>query len=97
MRTTMLAAMVGLVPLLAAAQADPAYWQIMGVGGGLREQPFAGATAGAQPPTGTVVRNLGCETSRGRSWCEVELLDQPGVRGWVGATNLLAAEDPAAD
>jgi len=84
-------------PLAATAAADwPAYWAIMGVGGALREQPLAGGALVVRPPVGTVVRNLGCEEAAGRTWCDVELLDHPGVHGWVGSVNLRKAPDPTA-
>ena len=83
-----------LIPLSAAAQDTQSYWKVMGVGGGMRARPLAGAAIVARPATGTVVKNVSCETSAGRKWCQVELLDQPGVTGWIGATNLLAAAPP---
>lgn len=86
---------LALAPLPAAAQdQEPGYWEIVGVGGAIRSSPLAGGGVVDRPEAGTVVRNLGCERSAGREWCEVERLDGPEARGWVGRTNLKAAEAP---
>lgn len=77
--------------LPAAGQGEPGFWEIVGVGGVLRRAPLDGGGVIARPPAGTVVKNLGCQDSRGRRWCQVQLLDEPGVVGWIGNNNLRIA------
>ena len=75
----------------AAGQSGPGVWEIVGVGGALRRVPVDGGGVIARPEAGSLVKNLGCQNSRGRRWCQVELMDQPGVSGWIGNNNLRAA------
>jgi hypothetical protein len=44
----------------------------------------------------TVVRNLGCERSEGRMWCQVPIAPEDGASiGWVAAEYLVPAAGPA--
>ncbi len=80
----------------AAQTANPAFWEVVGVGGALRTVPADGSGVIDRPDAGEIVRNLGCRQSRGRRWCEVELVDRPGVKGWIGNNNLRVASQPGA-
>ena len=74
-----------------AGAAEPEFWEIVGVGGVLRSVPMEGGAVVDRPDPGTVVKNLECQQSRGRNWCRVERIDQPGVSGWIGTNNLRAS------
>jgi uncharacterized protein YraI len=41
---------------------------------------------------GAGVKNFGCSEFNGYQWCKVEVVDQPGVAGWVPARYLLAVD-----
>lgn len=77
--------------------ASPAFWEVVGVGGALRTVPVDGSGVIDRPESGEIVRNLGCRESRGRRWCQVELLDTPGVTGWIGNNNLRVASPSDAE
>ena len=88
-----------LLALAAGARAEvapptPEFWEVTGVNAGdtlnLRESPSTGAAVVAELARGTVLRNLGCRTTAGQRWCEVELAEG-GVRGWAAARYLRRA------
>ena len=88
--------------LAAGARAEtapptPEYWEVTGVNAGdtlnLRESPSTGAAVVAELARGTVLHNLGCRTTAGQRWCEVELAEG-GVRGWAAARYLRRACPP---
>lgn len=59
----------------------------------LLEQPSPQAKLVARYPAGTILDNLGCQRSGGRSWCDVQPLGG-GARGYVSAEWLKPAVSP---
>ncbi|MBF2027675.1 MAG: hypothetical protein IGS48_13060 [Oscillatoriales cyanobacterium C42_A2020_001] len=41
-------------------------------------------------PKGTVLRNLGCQSTRTPTWCEVTYRDNPQFKGWVFSSDVEA-------
>lgn len=41
-------------------------------------------------PKGTVLRNLGCQSTRTPTWCEVTYRDNPQFKGWVFSSDIEA-------
>ncbi len=41
-------------------------------------------------PKGTVLRNLGCQSTRTPTWCEVTYRDNPQFKGWVYSSDIEA-------
>lgn len=94
--------LVAVAALVLAAPADaqtanPEFWEVVGVGGALRNVPADGSSVVDRPDPGEIVKNLGCRQSRGRRWCQVELVDHPEVRGWIGNNNLRVAPGPGTE
>ena len=73
----------------------PRDWTAAGEGNWLtlRAQPSSAAEVTAQLPRGTVLDNLGCESSEMKTWCDVQPLGG-GPRGWVAAADLEPAVAP---
>ncbi len=59
----------------------------------LREDASSGSRAIAQLPPSTVLQNLGCKRTAGRTWCDVQKLTG-GPRGWVALELLRPAVGP---
>jgi len=76
-----------------APEGMPPYLGVFGLAGDLdvRARPAPDAAPAGAVPSGTVLRNAGCEAHGGRDWCRVETLDG-GVRGWAEATHLEPAD-----
>ncbi|MBB3139890.1 SH3 domain-containing protein [Halomonas organivorans] len=79
----------------APEEGGPRNWQVTGVAGGLnlREAPSISAAIVDRYAAGTLLDNLGCQTSEGRSWCDVQQLGG-GPRGYVAADYLTPAISP---
>ncbi len=39
-------------------------------------------------PNGTILRNLGCQTTRRPTWCQVAYRDDPQITGWAWSSDL---------
>jgi hypothetical protein len=65
----------------------PDFWEVTGVARGdmlnLRRAPSAQSRVIATFANGEFLRNLGCRIEKGQRWCQVEPIDEPGLRGWV--------------
>jgi hypothetical protein len=76
----------------------PDYWEVTGVGAAdtlsLRKEPSPHAHMIGKFANGTVLRNLGCENTRGQRWCRVERPDDPSTRGWVNGRFLRESSGP---
>jgi hypothetical protein len=59
----------------------------------LREDASSGSRAVAKLPPSTVLQNLGCKRTAGRTWCDVQKLTG-GPRGWVALELLRPAAGP---
>lgn len=73
----------------------PRNWEVTGVSRtlNLREEPSTTARIVASYASGTILNNLGCQRSEGRSWCDVQQLGG-GPRGYVSAVFLKPAISP---
>lgn len=67
---------------------DPEFW-VTTTGTRLREKPgiFSKVVKG-NVPKGTVLRNLGCQSTRMPTWCEVTYRDNPQFKGWAWSSDL---------
>ena len=79
-----------------AASGDAVFVEITGAAGALvlRDGPTKGAGIVARLDDGTLLHTIGCQMAAGRKWCEVELPENVGVKGWVGMTNLRVVPAP---
>jgi hypothetical protein len=65
----------------------PEFWIVKPSGSFLKAEPSLGARdIRSGIPGNTVFRNLGCQSQGFPTWCEVELRDNPRVRGWAFST-----------
>lgn len=74
----------------------PRNWEVTGFTNdmlNLREQPSAKANIIDRYTLGTILDNLGCQTSQGQVWCNVQKLGG-GARGYVSAKFLKPAVSP---
>ncbi len=71
------------------------YWQVAGASRGLylRATPSTGAPRISSYPAGTILNNLGCQSSDRRVWCDVQEVGG-GPRGYVAAEYLVPAVAP---
>lgn len=60
----------------------------------IRAAPTTSATVLIRFASGTVVRNLGCRSAEGRTWCAVEQNVRYGVRGWAASEFLRKTDSP---
>lgn len=69
---------------------DPEFW-VATTGTRLREKPgiFSKVVKG-NVPKGTVLRNLGCQSTRRPTWCQVTYRDNPQFQGWVFSSDIEA-------
>jgi hypothetical protein len=67
----------------------PEFWVVNDSSTFLKASPgiFARTVTNALPQ-GTVLRNLGCQSQRTPTWCQVEQRDNPKVKGWVWSTGV---------
>lgn len=67
---------------------DPEFW-VATTGTRLRERPgiFSKVVKG-NVPKGTVLRNLGCQSTRMPTWCQVAYRDNPQFKGWVFSSDI---------
>lgn len=71
-----------------AAQ-NPEFWVVAGSKTFLKESPgIFSNTVTNDVPGGTVLRNLGCQRKQLPTWCQVELRDNPQIKGWAFTPNL---------
>lgn len=67
----------------------PEFWVVKGARTFLKVSPgMFSETATNNVPGGTVLRNLSCQRQKLPTWCEVELRDDPSVKGWAWTPNL---------
>ena len=73
-------------------QDEPRNWRVMDIAGvlNMRASPSMSANILAHLSSGTLLDNLGCETGKDRTWCDVQELES-GLRGYVAADYLLPA------
>ncbi len=74
----------------------PRDWEVTGLKNGmlnLREKPSATAKIIDKYALGTVLDNLGCQTSEGEIWCDVQKLGG-GARGYVSSKFITPAISP---
>lgn len=69
---------------------DPEFW-VASTRTRFREKPgiFSKVVKG-NVPQGTVLRNLGCQSTQMPTWCQVAYRDNPQFQGWVFSTDLQA-------
>ncbi len=82
-------------PPAAPEEGGPRNWQVSDVATrlNLRQQPSTSAQVIASYAPGTILDNLGCLQSEGRSWCDVQQLGG-GPRGYVAFDFLTPAVSP---
>lgn len=62
----------------------PEFWVVSVSRTSLKAAPgLLSKTVTNNVPGGTVLRNLGCQSPRTPTWCQVESRDNPQVKGWV--------------
>jgi hypothetical protein len=67
----------------------PEFWVVKGATTFLKVSPgLLAKTATNNVPGGTVLRNLSCQRKEMPTWCQVELRDDPSVKGWAWTPNL---------
>ena len=73
----------------------PRNWEVAGLSGVLnvRQEPSTTAGIVARSAPGTIFDNLGCQSAKGRIWCDVQPLGG-GPRGFVAAEFLKPAVSP---
>jgi len=77
-------------------EGGPRDWEVTGLKNdrlNLREQPSAKAKIIDKYTLGTILDNLGCQTSEGQIWCDVQKLGG-GARGYVSSKFLKPAVSP---
>lgn len=69
---------------------EPEFW-VATTGTRLREKPgiFSKVVKG-NVPKGTVLRNLGCQSTKTPTWCQVTYRDNPQFKGWAWSSDLEA-------
>ncbi|MDA7429430.1 SH3 domain-containing protein [Primorskyibacter aestuariivivens] len=80
-------------------QGGPDFYQVATSGGGglnLRSAPSASASVVTRLSNGQNLRNLGCRSAEGRSWCRVATLADPGYEGWAAADFLIEGSNSPA-
>lgn len=79
----------------APEEGGPRNWEVSGVSRALnlREKPSTTARVVARFAPGTILDNLGCQRTGGRTWCDVQPLGG-GPRGYVAAEFLQPAVSP---
>ena len=71
-----------------AAQ-NPEFWVVSVSKTFLKDSPgIFKNTVTNNVPSGTVLRNLGCQRKQLPTWCQVELRDNPSIKGWAYTPNL---------
>ncbi len=79
----------------------PGYWRVTGLKPGdmlnVRTGPSTANRVIDRLSLGEVVRNEGCATSSGVTWCEVSRVGQPRLSGWASAAYLAPSGKPSGD
>lgn len=79
----------------AVAAAKPTDWVVTAASTYLKASPgLFSKTVTNDLGKGTVLRNLGCQSERRPTWCQVEARDNPALKGWVWSP--MVAELPSA-
>ena len=81
---------------VAPEEGGPRDWEVTGLKHGmfnLRDQPSAKGRIIDKYAPGTILDNLGCQTSEGQIWCDVQKLGG-GARGYVSSKFLKPAVSP---
>jgi hypothetical protein len=67
----------------------PEFWVVKGASTFLKVSPgIAAKNVTSNVPGGTVLRNLSCQRQKLPTWCQVELRDDPSVKGWAWTPTL---------
>lgn len=74
-------------------EGGPRNWEVTGSTLNVREQPSVKANIMDTYTLGTILDNLGCQTSEGKIWCDVQKLGG-GIRGYVASKYLKPAVSP---
>jgi len=79
-------------------EGGPDYWAVTGIDAGsslnLRQGPSTSTDVVGHVTNGTVLENLGCVRTEGRTWCHVAWAQYPNVQGWAANEYLRESGPP---